>query len=559
MAYVKKKTRPRSRARSTIARVRPKRTVDETRIDPPRINVFVSYAREDDELVGRLVTLFAETFKLAPISFLRDVEIKQGVNYQSAIENALDETNILLVVFTQRLKISHSWTGFEVGYFRNSVRQSPKGNRGIDRIYLPLCIGAEIPDTLHYIQGVSISNDEVYKVMRTTIDAGAPPIVPAKHPLFQLLRRIFDIVTQALGSGNSEFGQDILPEKWLAKPASDLYLIIHDYLQSRVFMETYPERKLTIRTISRPTIENDGVDLSAASVELVGDFSSIFEISPLSSTGHEYNWADFTQSIPVELRANTVAGIRRLIANVLGNTGDNYHVVTTVARDKVFRLFVSKVVTYVSKKTEIDIYIVQMRRKEYGDPTTTRLLKAIEVGLRFRFLVLEDQSKFRPEAMGHPIVSCEGLKSEIVELLVELDLILREAVQANLRDPEFLILIWGKGREDDVKAMDELWEVTLRRLYMASEEVLNARDDDSFSGKRSEFINALIEFRGSIGKMNREFTGHALSCLIKVAGLKLEDQSAANRAGPENISTAADTGEVAPRQDAPQGVERQSN
>jgi hypothetical protein len=171
-----------------------------------------------------------ETFKLAPISILRDVEIKQGTDYQSAIENALDKTSILIVVFTQRLKSSHSWTGFEVGYFRNSVRQNPKGYGGMDRIYLPLCIGAEIPDTLHFIQGVSISSDEVYKVMRTTIDAGIVPNIPEKHPLFQFLKRIFDIVIQILGSGHSEFGNDVLPQKCLAKPASDLYLIIHVYI-----------------------------------------------------------------------------------------------------------------------------------------------------------------------------------------------------------------------------------------------------------------------------------------------------------------------------------------
>jgi hypothetical protein len=169
------------------------------------------------------------------------------------------------------------------GYFRNSVRQNPNGYGGIDRIYLPLCIGAEIPDTLHYIQGVSISNDEVYKIMRTTVDAGIAPNLPETYPLFQFLRRIFDIVTQVLGSGHSEFAQDVRPEKWLAKPASDLYLTIHDYLQSRVFKETYPERQLSIRADARPTIKNDGVDLSAAVVELVGDFSPIFEIPLLTS------------------------------------------------------------------------------------------------------------------------------------------------------------------------------------------------------------------------------------------------------------------------------------
>jgi hypothetical protein len=87
MAYAQKKTRARGRTTA-------KRTGHRTRVDQARINIFVSYAREDDELVARLVALLSDTFKLAPLSILRDVEIKQGVNYQSAIENALDKTSL---------------------------------------------------------------------------------------------------------------------------------------------------------------------------------------------------------------------------------------------------------------------------------------------------------------------------------------------------------------------------------------------------------------------------------------------------------------------------------
>lgn len=188
------------------------------------------------------------------------------------------------------------------------------------------------------------------------------------------------------------------------------------------------------------------MDLTNASVELIGDFSSLFSVPLAESAGRQYRWQELCELIPVELRNNSVVGIRQLTAVILKGDNDNYHVVTTPKRDKSFRLFVSKVITYVSQRTEIHIYVVQMITREYGDPFTTRLLKAISAGLRFRFLVLEEGSEFRLDKLGHPIVNCSDLQKKISELMGQMDLIFREAEEANLSDPEMLIAIWGEGK-----------------------------------------------------------------------------------------------------------------
>ena len=208
-----------------------------------------------------------------------------------------------------------------------------------------------------------------------------------------------------------------------------------------------------------------------------------------------------------------MAGVQQLATTVLKGGGDNYHVVTTVPRDKSFRLFISKVVTYFSQKTEIDIYVVQMRTKDYGDPESTRLLKAISVGLRFRSLVLEEQSPFRPEKLGHPIVTAPDLKAKISEFLGQMDLILREANEADLSDPAFLISIWGKGEEKKVEDMIDVWEATRIRLYATADDVLMASEDVSFRQKKGKFIEALQYFCDDVETMNREYTSRVLTLL----------------------------------------------
>jgi hypothetical protein len=275
--------------------------------------------------------------------------------------------------------------------------------------------------------------------------------------------------------------------------------------------------------------------LTKSSIELVGDFTDIFDVTTAQSIGREFTWAEFCEKIPAKVRANCMSGVQQLATTVLKGGGDNYHVVTTVPRDKSFRLFVSKVVTYFSQKTEIHIYIVQMRTKDYGDPESTRLLKAISVGLRFRSLVLEEQSPFRPEKLGHPIVTGPDLKAKISEFLGQMDLILREANEADLSDPAFLISIWGKGEEKKVQDMIDVWEATRIRLYATSDDVLMAGEDlSSFRQKKEKFIEALQCFCEDVEIMNREYTSRVLSLLRNYVERKISLLAAP-------VSTAVET------------------
>ena len=482
--------------------------------DRKRINIFISYASEDRDLANSIYNLLNDTFTFAPLFIYRDVEIKQGKDYAVAIDKALDEADILLVIFTERMKLSHSYTGYEVGYFNRSKRQHSIGGAGFERIYIPFCIGADIPNSLHFIEGVMVDKNEVYKILKTKVESGVEPTIGKDHVVFKFLGRISELLMQMVGKDDPNFG-GAARQINLSAPASQLYRIIHEYLQGRIWSETYPERKLVIRTSKRPTIGKDGVDLSDARIELVGDFSEIFNISVMQSTGHEYDWSAFCDNVPSELRTSAMSGIQQLAAQVLKGTGENYHVVTSVRRDKAFRLFISKVVTYVSQKTEIDVYVVQMRTKLYGDPLTSRLLKAISVGLRFRFLLLEEQSDFRPEKLGHPIVTAADLNTKIVEMLGQIDLILRDAVDADLQDPDMLILIWGKGQEKKVQGMMEVWEKSRQELYAAADTILNLADESAFRSEKQNFIDALTAFCTNVEQMNTEFTSRVLSLLAK--------------------------------------------
>ena len=69
-------------------------------------------------------------------------------------------------------------------------------------------------------------------------------------------------------------------------------------------------------------------------------------------------------------------------------------------------------------------------------------------------------------------------------MLGQIDLILRDAVGADLQEPELLILIWGKGQEKKVQDMMEVWERSRQEFYAAAETILNLTDESGFAARR---------------------------------------------------------------------------
>jgi hypothetical protein len=183
---------------------------------------------------------------------------------------------------------------------------------------------------------------------------------------------------------------------------------------------------------------------------------------------------------------------------------------------------VSRVVTYVSKKTEIHIYIVKMVVRHYGDPLTSRLLSAINIGLQFRFLFLEKNSQFRPARFDYPLSQdtskeMDAWKSTVAELLSHMNMILREAQDQHLMDTDLLDKIWGLGGGPRVRQMMAAWDVARNRLYAAAQALLASNASD-FPDKQEPFRNALRDLHTTTESMNREYTLRALQAIAEEVG-----------------------------------------
>ena len=479
----------------------------------------MSYASEDKQLVAGIASELKAAFPFS-LEVHRDEDFKLGDNWKEDIEDGLDKTDILLVIFTDRPKPSFSFTGYEIGYFNSSIKARPNIRDGLKRVFIPLLIGdVKTPDTMYYVQGAKFDSSNLLKIAETSPNKQNDEAW-SKDPtnaVVTLLNRISDIMLAF--SGIERTAETLATiQGAISKTARKLYSDIHVYLQGRIFSEIFPERKIVIRSDNPIEFEADGANLNNCRIELVGKYFDSFGI-PEYSGGREFTWADFLARMDPTAVGAWRESIRLLVSSVLQGSGDNYIVISTIQKDVAYRLFVSRVVTYVSKQTEIHIYIVEIKSREYGDKETTQLLKAVSVGLRFRFLVLEQDSEFTPQNLGFPTMTLEALKPRITELLSQMNLILRDANQAGLQNPQILRRIWN-GNAAKVQDMMAIWERARSDLYLTADQVLHATDTN-FTDKKAAFISSLTKFCEETEMMNREFTAKVMHLLAETIAKKM--------------------------------------
>lgn len=470
------------------------------------ITVFISYASEDQDLAKDVNQELRKLFPRGIRTFFDRTSLEAGDDFRLSIDAALDAADVLLVLFSDQTKPSHSYTGYEAGYFSSSKARRPSLTAGIERVLIPFCIGSRAPPTAFYLQRINVDPDDVISLIEdpASFVRDAPRPLDDDSPVMKLLTRIAEIVGRVTDLGDEE-----AVRANVRYAADRLYLRIFKYLQTRKWQEDIPERKIIIRT--GPATGSRADLLAGATVELEGGSFSLFGITETPT--RTFGWPQFLGMItPQEFAAAWAEGLKLMVTAALDRDfDDNYHVVSNLKGDKAFRLFVSRVVTFYNGNTETHIYVLEMKYKDYGDQLTTRLLKGISVGLRFRFLVLEPESPFTVAKLSFPVVK---MKPAVTELLAQIRVVLRDCRDARLEEPDILARIFGDEGPAIVRRNLDTWQGTLDRLDAAAHELLAARDPDSDATK-APFLAALGDFAEKTDAMNREFTARALQALAE--------------------------------------------
>jgi hypothetical protein len=475
----------------------------------PPVTVFLSYASEDEGLANILKKAIERVFTFSVRTFMDQESIKLGMDFRTVIDTELDHADILIIIFTNQAKNSHSYTGYEVGYFSKSRELNPFITENVQRLIIPFCVGSSPPDTAAYMQGVNIMPEDVFSLFTDpkNLQETKDTTLNKNNPVLKLLSRIAEIT---MSVSDNPVPVDALHDI-IHDPAQRLYKEIASYLKERVCCESFPERKIVIRAKTPLATVDEDDFVSTANVEILGRSFELFGIA--ESPSRKFKWQEFIDKInPPELATSWSEGIKGLVrAGLRGNYEGNYHMVSTLAGDRSFRMFVSRIVTYYSGHTDIDIYTVEIKKNYYCNELTTRLLKAISVGLKFRFLVLDKQSPFTPDNFKYATVQ---LKPRVIELVQQINMILRESHEARLNEPDILNMIFGKEGHETVNRNLIDWTRTSTELFTACDRIRTA-DNPEEPTERSAFIKILESFAEQTNTMNREFTTKAMEALAK--------------------------------------------
>ena len=117
-------------------------------------------------------------------------------------------------------------------------------------------------------------------------------------------------------------------------------------------------------------------------------------------------------------------------------------------------------------------------------------------------------------------MTLDVLKPKVAELLSQMNLILRDANQAGLQNPQILRRIWN-GNAAKVQDMMTVWERARKDLYSTADGVLHATDAN-FADRKAAFISSLTKFCQEVETMNREFTAKVMHLLAETIAQKMK-------------------------------------
>jgi len=391
--------------------------------------IFLSYASED----LAIATAIASCFKAALPDFFAEVTydkefLEPGSAFKTQIESKLQETNVFIIVYTGSEKLSHGYTGWEVGYFDRIMRTDPARRKKISLyLYDPPAITASE-------QGIplGLSRDHLQLSLQE-FECGLS-VLP-EEPLCKEIESWQEDVAKII-ENTVHARPHRRPEQDPATCVRALRLTLFKYLRGIVAKVVKPQKGITIRA--------KGSDLEQSTQSLPPQA----EIRPLGALNlggmNIFGLAD--QTITWQKFIDLTAGQpfadswRNAIATVVLSAFpdrvdvDNSQVILASNGKTGYRIILTTATTFYDDYRECNLCFVEvLRRPEHGDEDTTSLLKGLELVSRFRSMFLEAGSDFLGENIR--LTQVHNLPELGARLLTELNLLNRDAQEAGLDRP----------------------------------------------------------------------------------------------------------------------------
>jgi hypothetical protein len=393
----------------------------------PRIlRVFISYAKEDEKIAAAAFEAIRTALGTFADVFI-DNALQFGVSFQEEIRKRLDETDLLVVIYSATLKPSHSFTGMELGYFIGTMErnQSPDRPRRIVPIYLDTP-----PDILAGNEGINIG------ISRATLELSleeysASLEIDSENRMVKFLSEFQEIVDKLREENGFPKVLKRPDEQDLCGLVRNMQLSIFSHLKTSAESTLKPQKQVTIKT-SGGTLDSVPTGLPDDAVLMpvgTGNPMSIFGLQ-----NQEITWEEFGKLTKgSKFRDSWIDAITSVVASSLQGQldVDNSQVIVSNDERHAFRVILTTSTRYFNGIREFNLYFVEyLRPRDFGDASTTLVLKGLELSCRFRFLFLEKNSEF--SNMNIRIALPTRVHELARSIERELNLLRRDAIEMGL-------------------------------------------------------------------------------------------------------------------------------
>ncbi len=395
------------------------------------LKIFISYVREDNEIADTLRNSLKRCFGDEKIEVFKDsVSLEKGVELLDALRKSVTGVDVLVVISTGVLRPSHNWAGFELGVFEATHSGAhPAGAHPLwGRVFI-LCQPQTVP---------AVAAGRLY----IPLDVDTVGAVTAHDPMMAWFSQLYQQIE------GDTLDNDRAAEGRITRQVTQLKQKIVAEYKKRPRAVWKPQKQLIVRF--------DPQNQAGATILFQGNAGAVFGI-PERQDGAAMSWAEFTKELGAHPRAkNWLGSLQSLMDTAEVSNGlesDHGTFIRSHDGQQLFRPVVTTCTVYRDNSIEASIYLILVRsRPDVGDPVTTRLLKALKLVCRFRFLFLEKQSEFNPvNVVQMPLANVPAFASRI---LAELELLDSDMISAELHLPG----AWSEYLNDgQIRAMAEIW------------------------------------------------------------------------------------------------------
>jgi hypothetical protein len=392
--------------------------------------IFISYASED----LAIATAVASCFKTALPDFFAEINIDRdflepGSAFKTQIESKLQQTDVLVIVYTGAEKASHGYTGWEVGYFDHIMRTDP-GHRKKISLYL-----FEPPAITAYEQGISLGLSTSQLRVSLHDFESVLSVSPEEALCSEIAAWQDEVAKNIEKTGFPKPHRK--PEQEPAKCVHNLKLAIFQYLKGTVENTVKPQKQITVRVRGSALEESNETLPMEAELRPLGAVNTGGSMKIFGLADEPITWKRFVELTAGQPFAESWQdAITRVVLSSFPDRVDvdNSQVILASDGRTGYRVILTTATRYYDDCCEYNLYFVEMlQRTDYGDKDTTQLLKGLELVCRFRSMFLESKSDFRGENVS--LTAPDQMPRLASRLLKELNLMHRDAQEAGLDRP----------------------------------------------------------------------------------------------------------------------------